>query len=458
MKRAVFAVGVLALFLSSAMGASDDAERMAQAREARVVGAKVNLLHWDQTKPDGGWTRWWALDEHAPGFAVDWNKGAKGRPALRLGGAGRKHVFGGWHYSVRRVEPGKYYRLYVDADLKGVPNVRRNVLCRVRWTGKALGNEVSPEYINTYRKGQGYSVTFEQKFIAPEKAESAVVELLVSRAELAEIVFKEISFEVGMPAQPRVVRVASIYWDGSDGGDVAKTLDALSKLIDKAAATRADVICLPETITSISTGLSPKQAAEKLPGDVFFKMSAKAREHGCYIIYGIYEAAEGTVFNTAVIINTDGTLVGKYRKVQLSADEMQLGVAAGDYFKVFDLDFGRVGILISHDAAFAESARALLIDGAEIIFVPAVRENRKVLEARALDNGIWLVASGARTPAVVIDPTGKVATLASLEINDGVAATMINLIEKYRRPHLGDWKNQVIKERRSDAYLKLVQE
>ncbi len=40
----------------------------------------------------------------------------------------------------------------------------------------------------------------------------------------------------------------------------------------------------------------------------------------------------------------------------------------------------------------------------------------------------------------------------------GVAAMMINLIDKHLRPYLGDWKNQVIKERRSDAYLKLVQE
>ena len=133
-------------------------------------------------------------------------------------------------------------------------------------------------------------------------------------------------------------------------------------------------------------------------------------------------------------------------------------MAAGGFFKTFELDFGRVGVLISHDTAFAESARVEMLDGAEIIFVPMRREDLKQLQARALDNGIWVVSAGFDTPSVVIDPAGNVSAMAFKGVGEPAASARINLAEKVRRPWVGDWKNQLVKQRRTDAYLKTVQE
>ena len=99
-----------------------------------------------------------------------------------------------------------------------------------------------------------------------------------------------------------------------------------------------------------------------------------------------------------------------------------------------------------------------MLDGAEMIFVPMRREGIEELKARALDNGVWFAASGVETPSVILDPTGSVAKMAFQGVGDGVAVYEIDLAKRHRRPYRGDWRNQVVKERRTDAYLKLVQE
>lgn len=449
---------VTSLLICPAWGQSTAERRKAKALAVRQSQVGENLLKWDASRPDGGWSRWWAQSEQAPGFAVDWARGTEGAGALVLTGQGRQHVFGGWKYVVAGIQPGKHYGFRSLAEAKGVPNIRRNILCRVRWTGRDLGSEFIPDYVIDYKKGQGFDVTFDQKFIAPANAEGAVVELLIQWVPTGQVAFREVAFELSMPAPPRIVKMATLYWDGSGAGGAADNLKALSALVDRAAAGKPDVVLLPETITSLGNDLSARDAAEKLPGRVFGALAAKAKEHGFYIIYGTYEKAEDALYNSAVIIARDGTVAGTYRKVQVSPREVEAGVAAGRFFKTFALDFGKVGVLISRDTAFAESARVAMLDGAEIIFVPMRREDLKQLQARAFDNGIWVVSSGFETPSTVIDPAGNVTAIAFKGIGEGVAFSRIDLARKVRRPWVGDWRNQVVKERRTDAYLKIVQE
>ncbi len=458
MRRWLFSLLMMVLLVGAAGAQTTLEQRMERARAERSVAAGVNLIKWNSSQTEGGWRRWWPRDQQAPGFSLDPTKGARGAPALLLGGSGRKHVFGGWKYTITKVEEARDYRFIAKMDVRGVPNPRRNLLCRIRWTGKDLGNEVTPDYVTKYVRGQGYAMSFDETFVAPHGAQGAVVELLIQEIPSAVVIFREVRFEAGATARARIVRVACVYWDPSGQEGVDGTLKTLGALVDKAAAKQADVIVLPETITSITTGLSPEKAAEKLPGKVFFTLSKKASEHKCYIIYGYYEADQGAIYNSAAIIARDGTLAGNYRKVQVSPREAEAGVTGGAFFKTFKLDFGKIGILVSRDAAFPESARVEMLDGAEIIFVVMRRDDLKTLQARAVDNGIWLAASGIDTPSVVIDPTGSVAAMAFKGIGDSVALHQIDLAKKFRRPWVGDWRNQVLKERRTDAYLKIVQE
>ncbi len=458
MKKTIVVTAFMLLATSVCPAQTTPQERMEMARRARSLAAGVNLISWDSSKPEGGWQRWWARTEQMPGFAVDRTKGARGVPALVLGGAGRRHVFGGWRYTIPAIEPNRYYVFRVTGEIKGVGDIRRSILCRVRWTGRDLPESLAAEYINQFERIEGQRVAFEQKFRAPVNAEGAVIELFVQWAPQAEATFSEVAFEVGAPIVPRVVNIATVHWDGQGGGTPDENIAALAALVDKAGAAGADVVLLPEAVTVIGTGLDAHEAAETLPGDTFAAFGEQARNHRCYVIYGVNERDGEAVYSSAIIINRDGTLAGRYRKVQVTPQEVAAGVVAGDFFRTFDLDFGRVGLLVGHDTAFAESARVQILDGAEMLFVVMQREPRQQLEARAMDNGVWIAASGVHTPSVIISPDGDVQGIAFGQIGDGVALRKVNLAERYRRPYVGDWQNQVIQQRRTDAYLKLVQE
>ena len=99
-----------------------------------------------------------------------------------------------------------------------------------------------------------------------------------------------------------------------------------------------------------------------------------------------------------------------------------------------------------------------MLDGAEIIFVPIWGGDLTQLKARAMDNGIWIVTSGYDIPSAIIDPTGEINAMTWKEIGDGIAFAMIDLSKIFRRPWIGDWHNQVLKQRRPDAFMKVVQE
>jgi len=424
----------------------------------RSLALGVNLLTWDNAQPDGGWTRWAPRPELAPGFGVDRAASSRGVPALRLSGANNPYVLGGWRRTVTNVEPHKAYRFHADVEAKGVPSVRRNIICQIRWIGADLGVEITPEYVNNYAKGQGYSVALDQTFSAPDGASAVEVSILVQWVPTADLMFRNVTFETAVPEPTRLVKLATVYWRPEERSTPEKNVEAFCALIDKLGPQRPDVILLPEAATVIGTGLANFDAAQEMPGPAFFAFAAKAKQYHCYIIYGAYEKVGNVAYNSAFIIARDGTLAGAYRKVQLPVSEVEGGLSPGDFFKTFQLDFAKIGILICHDTAFGEAARVQMLDGAEIIFVPIWGGDLTQLRARAMDNGLWLVTSGYDVPSAVIDPTGEIVSMTWKEIGDGTVFKPVDLARKFRRPWIGDWHNAVIKQRRTDAYQKLVED
>jgi len=431
-------IGIAALVLAGVSAGASDGPKAA-------TGA--NLLEWDGGRPDGGWTPWSPRPELAPSFAVE----AKGE-GLRLAGAGRRFVHGGWRRSVSGLEPGRAYRLAVDVNAQGVVSLLRHVLAQIRWTGPGTGPEVAPEYAATGTSG------LDGTFTAPGGATGAEVSLLLQWAPGAQVTFRRVRLREVAPPARRDVRVATLYWRPEGRHTPEQNVAALGALIDRAAATRPDVILLSEATTFIGTGLSVHVAAQEVPGPAFRALAARARRHRAYIIYGAYERADGVVYNSAFIVGRDGSLVGRYRKVQLPWGEVEAGLSPGDGFDTFDLDFGRVGVLICHDAAFDEPARIEVLKGAEILFVPAWGGDLTQLRARAMDNGVWLVTSGYDVPSAVIDPAGEVVVRTWKDEGDGTAAHTIDLASPVRRPWIGDWRRALVKQRRIEVYGRLLQE
>jgi predicted amidohydrolase len=167
-----------------------------------------------------------------------------------------------------------------------------------------------------------------------------------------------------------------------------------------------------------------------------------------YVVAGLTERAGGVVYNTAVLIDRHGNVAGKYRKVYLPREEVEGGLTPGRDFPVFDTDFGRIGMMICWDSQYVDPARALAIQGAEILFVPAAGGYMTLLKARALENHLYLVSSGDDVESAIIDPTGEV-LFATKE--SGVNKTIsVNLEDRHIDPWLGDMRARFHKEVRMD--------
>jgi agmatine deiminase len=150
-------------------------------------------------------------------------------------------------------------------------------------------------------------------------------------------------------------------------------------LIQEAAERKAQIVCLPELFRSPYFCVherSEQDYTEELPGIVGEALCDAAARFSIGIVGGsIYErASHGKLYNTSLVINGSGKLLGTYRKVHIPHDpafyEMNYFAAGDQGFKVFDLGIAKVGVLICYDQWFPEAARAVALAGADIIFYP----------------------------------------------------------------------------------------
>lgn len=165
--------------------------------------------------------------------------------------------------------------------------------------------------------------------------------------------------------------------------EVADNLEKAVRMSEEAASLGADIICLPELFTTpyFPRVEDPEGKSERggllstIPGMVTESLSALARRTATVVIGGsIYEAAEDGLFNTSVVFDSDGSMLGSYRKTHIPHDDCfyeQHYFTPGDTgFKAFDTSRGRLSALICYDQWFPEAARCSALLGAEVIFYP----------------------------------------------------------------------------------------
>jgi omega-amidase len=181
-------------------------------------------------------------------------------------------------------------------------------------------------------------------------------------------------------------------------GEKGFNLEKASGMVSEASQKGADFVCFPEYFLTGSFFEKCDIMADSIPGPSIGKLSALAKEYGVHIIASLLEKDGSMFYNTAVLLGSDGELMGQYNKQHLFLDE-QNHITAGRESVVVDTKYGKVGLMICYDAVFPEVARQLALDGAEIIFIPANWPNpflhqwRISTRARALDNQTWVVAA-----------------------------------------------------------------
>jgi beta-ureidopropionase len=258
------------------------------------------------------------------------------------------------------------------------------------------------------------------------------------------------------------------------------------RMIRDAAKQGAKIVCLQEIFYGpyFCTEQTTKwyAATERIPdGPTTNRMQDLAKELGIVLVVPMYEIeAPGFYYNTAAVIDADGTYMGKYRKhhiPQVQAGPAGCGFWEKYYFRpgnlgfpVFDTAFAKVGVYICYDRHFPEGARILGLNGAEIVFNPSatvagLSEYLWKLEqpAHAVANGYYVGAInrvGFEPPwnmgefygqSYLVDPRGQMVAVGSRDKDEVVIGDMDRDVIRQVRD---TW--QFYRDRRPEAYDEMV--
>ncbi|MCC7493397.1 MAG: carbon-nitrogen hydrolase family protein [Fimbriimonadaceae bacterium] len=399
-------------------------------------------------------------DEVRPHFEQDPRGGPDGAGVLRIVADARDGLVGWWSSRVP-VHGGQHYRFRALLRTAGVPVPRRQVQPRLvwlnaagqraqrdeamtstLWPGQAPVSE--PEYPATgAADAAGWSVV-EAVYPAPRAAVAADLELWLRWAPSSRVEWAAVGLTPAAPPAPRVVRLATIHHLPQGGHRVAENCAQAVPLVAQAAGQGADLVVLGECFTHAGTGLSFAEAAEPVPGPSTAYFAALAREHRTHLVLPLIERDRHLLYNTAVLLDPNGAVVGRYRKVTLPRGECDAGIQPGDSFPVFETRIGRIGMMICYDGFFPEPARRLALAGAEIIAFPVWGCNPRLAAARAIENHVYLVSSTYCPPELgwmvsgVYDHEGQL--LAQATPAAPVAVASVDLARPLLWGSLGDFR------------------
>jgi N-carbamoylputrescine amidase len=285
----------------------------------------------------------------------------------------------------------------------------------------------------------------------------------------------------------RIVRCSVIQ--AKNEAPVESSLEAIKRamldkhvaMIRQAAADGAQIVCLQEIFYGpyfcAEQSIRWYDFTESVPGGPTIQlMQSLAKELGIALIVPVYEVeSEGVYYNTAAVIDGQGQYLGKYRKMHIP--HVAPGFWEKFYFRpgnlgypVFDLGFVKIGVYICYDRHFPEGARALGLNGAEIVFNPSatvagLSEYLWKLEqpAHAVANGYFIAAInrvGVEAPwnigefygqSYFCDPRGQIIAQASRDKDEVLTADLdLDKIGEVRKT----W--QFYRDRRPDSYDALV--
>jgi N-carbamoylputrescine amidase len=291
-----------------------------------------------------------------------------------------------------------------------------------------------------------------------------------------------------MSRTPRPFTVALIQMKCST--DPTENVSRAAEMLREAARRGAQVACLPELFRTQyfcqSEEATRFDLAEPIPGPTSDLLGSVAKETGLVIVGSIFERRTAGVYhNTAVVIEGDGSICGRYRKMHIPDDPLyyeKYYFTPGDLgFKTFTTSAARVGTLVCWDQWYPEAARLTALQGAEILlfptaigwhpaekaeFGPAQASAWETIQrSHAIANGVYVAAvnrvghEGARDGGIefwggsfLADPFGRIVARAGQDAEEILIATCDpKLQEETRR----NWP--FLRDRRIDAYSPITQ-
>ena len=271
--------------------------------------------------------------------------------------------------------------------------------------------------------------------------------------------------------------------------DPPENVEKAESMIRAAASEGANIICLPEIFNTIYFCQIEDHKyfdfAEEIPGPTINRLGNLARDLGVVIVAPIFERrAAGLYHNSAAIIDAEGTLLGKYRKMHIPDDPLfyeKFYFTPGDLgFKSWKTRFATIGVLICWDQWYPEGARLTALRGAEILFYPTAigwHPSEKaefgkqqhaswetIQRSHAIANGCYVAVPnriGHETPiggdgiefwgqSFVADPSGEIIAKASADKEETLIIEVDLRKLDRQRTH---WP--FLRDRRVDAYAEI---
>ena len=409
-------------------------------------------------KLPAGWTVWEPAWKHAA------NRIRKSDGGLLVEGGGRSYSVGGVVQKLSGVVGAKAYAIDVLCELRGLRSPRRAAMVRVKWTKS--GRRLHPAGMlvrGPVDGGKGKPSKFSDVLVAPAAADGAVISLELKWPGGGSVLWRSVSVRPTEAPKGRKVRLGTIYLRPGSSTP-AKNMKLWCDQIDTAGKLKLDAVCLGEAILQVGTNATTAQVAKPIPGADTEALGVAAKRNNIYVIAGLAERDGDVLYNTAVLLDRQGKLAGKYRKIHLPREEWTKGVRPGKVYPVFKTDFGTVAIQICYDWFFPEAAEIFALKGAEVLFAPTwgntlpdrdgCVDGENVFRVRARDNGLYIVPCVYDGASMVIGPRGRI--LASNKGKSGVFWAEVDLNARERLPWVGHWRSIGPRDRMPDTYKPLT--
>jgi predicted amidohydrolase len=415
-----------------------------------------------------GWVTDAVRDEVRPKFTYERSGGADGKGAFVLEAGGIEGAHGWWQTTVP-VKGSAWYHFRVMRRSSGIEFPRRACVVRILWRDDQGKPVLRDEYGPEVRYSHGYSraeaefppdhapatasgwTEISDTYRAPSKVTQAIIELRMQWAAASgRVEYSGFSFEKTAAPAPRKVRLATVHFR-PNGSSNEENCRQYEPLIESAAAQKADLVVVGETLTFNGKNHDMEKCAEPIPGPFTKYFGDLAKRFNLHLVAGLVERDGRLIYNVAVLIGPDGNVIGKYRKVTLPRGEVEWGVQPGHEYPVFPTKFGKVGMMICYDGFYPEVARRLTMNGAEVIAFPVAGCNPLLAGARACENHVYVVSSTYTDTnsgwmlSAVFGHDGKPLTQASAW--GSVVVAEVDL-EKHTRWHsLGDFHSEMLRHR-----------
>jgi len=133
-----------------------------------------------------------------------------------------------------------------------------------------------------------------------------------------------------------------------EGGEPQRNLQRAEQMIHQAAQQKCDILLLPECLDLAWTHPSSKKEAQPLPGSFSDQLCQSAKKHELYVCAGLTEQDKNRVYNSAVLINSKGEIILKYRKINVLTVGQEF-YEIGNRLSVVETPFGTIGVNICSD-------------------------------------------------------------------------------------------------------------